>query len=145
MQVRDPVTGWWRSVADGWLTAALLVAVYAALATGGACCLPCPPGALVNSTSYWFSLVWGLMLAVGGVTGAVSVFRGWWWLEKAGLCLLVGGGLIYGAVLVDFQIEDGVGNRWPQVAVTVALVMLLVIRFLRIRHYRIDPEVLVES
>lgn len=144
VQVRDPVTGCWRTVSDGWATQALLMAVYGALAAGGACCLVSPPEALVDSTSYWFSLAWGLMLAVGGLTGGASVARGWWWLEKAGLCLLVGGGLIYVSVLVDFQVADGGGNRWPGVAVGAALVLLLVTRFLRIRRYRIDPEVLVD-
>lgn len=78
--------------------------------------------------------IMGGFMLVGALLGAFAVLPGIWWLERSGLWLLMSSLLSYIVVVV------ALGGTMAGVAISAALIMTFIIRWLEIRRYQLAPR-----
>lgn len=116
-------------IAEPRVKRVILFAIYVALIYGGHLVLTGPSRAIESVLGETLLTVFGSMLALGGLLGAIAVLPDVWWLERAGLWLIGFGLLIY--VIVIISIGGSV------LGPTIAIVLML---FLAIRWLEIQPK-----
>lgn len=91
------------------------------------------PGRFFNATGPFIIYSIATFFVLGGIAGAIAILPGYWWLEKVGLVAIAFGiamrGVLVGALGVSIQ----------GAFLLLALVVLLVVRFLSIRRADLAP------
>lgn len=110
-----------------------------AIATG-VVTLTTPPDLVELVIGAALTTAFSLFLILGGLACALSVFPGWWWLERIGnwSCLL--GILIFLVVIVSLTLNDAADAGLTQAGVGVIATGVFVIRLLMIRKYSFEPR-----
>lgn len=101
-------------------------------------CLIQPLSAWEGTVGAPLTYVWAAIVTVGAAACAASVLTIYWAVERIGIGLAAGGLAVYGMVTVLLQLTDG-GNRLPQVGLIVFTLLMLALRFVRIRGAIVEP------
>ena len=128
----------WHLLKEPRVITAMHLLGYAILATAGALALGTPPSSIKAEWGPLLTQLWGGGLLLGGVIGLVATPRGWWWVERTGITLLIIALAMYLSVVIYLH-YTGSGNRLPQAGVAAYAIISLVIRWLRIRSAALDP------
>ena len=113
--------------------------VYLVLTVTGAAAALYPPSSIEGILGESWMLACTVMLTAGGLLGVLVTLRGIWWLEKVAIYLLAGAVGMYLATVVEAQLE-GEGQRYLQIGILAAFLLLMLKRWLRIRRGSFDPE-----
>lgn len=114
-------------------------ACYLVLLVGAVSCLLRPLSSWEGTFGLTVTYAWAAILAIGSLVGAASVFTIYWAVERIGLYLAGGGLFVYAAVTFAMHITSDQGNRIPQTTVIVCVLLMLVLRFVRIRGAIVEP------
>lgn len=128
----------WMRLREPRVITALTALSWIVLGVGGTLALMWPPSTFANKLGAPLTYTWGGFLAVGGVLGFLGAYLAWWWLERAAIIATITGSLIYGSIVVSMHIAQP-GNRLPQTAFILAVILSLVIRWQRIQGAQTDP------
>lgn len=145
IQVRDRRTGWWFTLPEPRLILVVHMGVYTVFLLCGLVAFQSPPEWMRGSLSHVAMRYWGVLLVLCGVLGASSVLRGHWAVERMGIVSGISGVLMFQAVIIDLAIKYGGGAAFlgiPAVLLLGGLEGHMLIRLLRIRRYRFDPDML---
>lgn len=112
---------------------------YVMLLLGGISCLVRPLTSWEGTFGLAVTYAWAAILTVGAGVAASAVFTIYWALERIGLMLAGGGLAVYALVTVIMHITSEQGNRIPQTSVLVFALLMLVLRFVRIRGAIVEP------
>ena len=128
----------WHLLKEPRVITAMHLLGYAILTTAGAAALGTPPTSIRAEWGPLLTQLWGGGLLLGGAVALVATPRGWWWVERTGITLLIIALAMYLSVVVSLHYTMS-GNRLPQAGVTAYAIISLVVRFLRIRSAALDP------
>lgn len=122
-----------RRLAEPAVITALQVGSYIASgAAGSLVVFGALPYLFAGAVSPWVAFVVGMILGTGSIIGAISCFKGVWWLERVAL-LLVGLGWI---LLVPSVVTV---NQFPLLVKTFVLLLIVIAVFdIGKRYRRID-------
>lgn len=112
---------------------------YVLLFVGGLSCLINPLTSWEGTFGLTVTYAWAAVLTLGSLIAAASVFTIYWAVERIGLYLAGGGLLVYAVVTFAMHLTSEQGNRIPQTAVLVFALLMLVLRFIRIRGAIVEP------
>lgn len=111
---------------------------YLLLLVAAVSCLFRPLSTWEGSMGLAVTYVWAAILALGSATAAASVLTIYWAVERIGIGLAAGGLAVYGLVTFLLHLTSD-GNRLPQTAVIVFALLMLGLRFIRIRGAIVEP------
>lgn len=130
---------WIEWIADPRAVSALCAAAWAAITAAGIAALALgPPSSIASELGPYLTIAWAGLYLTGGLLAMVGALPGWWYLERAGIILLVVGLVVYDGVVWALHLTAG-GNRAPQGLIVGALVLLSLARFARISGPALDP------
>ena len=130
---------WVAWIADPRSVSALSAAAWASVTLAGIGALRYgPPSSIATELGPWLTLAWVWLYITGGALAVIGALPGWWYLERAGITLLVIGLIIYGGVVWTLH-HTTPGNRAPQGFIVVALICAAAARFARITGSALDP------
>lgn len=115
-----------------WLSRYLLIAI------AGFFAIFSPPNSIANELGGPGAFAWGILLAAGGIMGAVFVLRHSWLWERIAIWLSAGGWLMY-MVTVLYLHFLGEGNRLIQAGAILFIIIALVDRYVEIIGDAIEP------
>ena len=104
----------------------------------GAAALLAPPATISHQMGPTLTVVWAILLIVGGALGLVGCLPGWFWIERVGLILAGTGATMYLAVVLMLHYAEP-GSRLVQAGFVLLGIGSLVVRWLRVRGPQIDP------
>lgn len=104
----------------------------------GTSALLAPPATITHQMGPVLTVVWAVLLLVGGILGLTGCLPGWYWVERVGIILAGTGALMYLAVVLALHYAEP-GSRLVQAGFIVFAVAYLGVRWLRIRGPQIDP------
>ena len=104
----------------------------------GTAALLAPPATISHQMGPTLTIVWAILLIVGGLAGLVGCLPGWFWIERVGLILTGTGASMYLAVVLMLHYAEP-GSRLVQAGFVILSLDFLVVRWLCIRGPQIDP------
>ena len=104
----------------------------------GAAALLAPPATISHQMGPTLTVVWAILLIVGGALGLVGCLPGWFWIERVGLILAGTGATMYLAVVLLLHYAEP-GSRLVQAGFVLLGIGFLVVRWLQVRGPQIDP------
>lgn len=135
-QVWNPVTGWWENVEQPRSVTVLATGAHLLTALAGLSVIVSPPPFLSAGLGDGFlTFYWGVLLLVGGLTGAASVLPRLYVLERVGLAAI--GLALLLCVFAMGELQRRVGwdtNLAYQALLNLALGLHVAIRWERVRH-----------
>ncbi|SFN65928.1 hypothetical protein [Mycetocola miduiensis] len=110
-----------------------------AIATG-IVTLTMPPDLVELVLGVVLAHAFSVFLILGGLACAVSVFPGWWWLERIGCWSNLVGISLFLLVIVSLTVNDAADAGPTQAGVGMLSTGVFVIRLLMIRKYSFEPR-----
>lgn len=131
----------WHSITEPRHVKVVYWIYYVIAIVAGAYTFIRPPELVEITIGLQLTWAFSAFLLLGGLAGAVSVFRGWWWLERLGdwSCLLGIG--VFQAVIVHQILHYGSTSGPAQFTVGVFATGMFVLRLLTIRKYSFEPRI----
>lgn len=133
----DYLFGWVKEPRAVTYTTCVVYFVLAVFTGLGA--LLIPPASVSVRIGPHATAVWAGLVLLGGVLAIAGALPGWWWLERTGIIGLASGLFIYAVVVLTLH-HEGAGNRLPQTGVIFAMIIVLLVRWLRVRGALSDPS-----
>ena len=127
----------WAWVHEPRLWSTGIATVYTLAATAGIATLLTPVRSIEGQIGSTMTIIWGALLAFGGVLGVPAALRGWWDFERAALLACATGLAIYIST-VWILVFTSTGNRVTQGALLIALGVVCGLRYHAIRGARRD-------
>lgn len=128
----------WMMLHEPRVITAATGVMWAILIGIGAAALLAPPATISHQMGPTLTVVWAILLMVGGLAGLVGCLPGWFWIERVGLILTGTGASMYLAVVLLLHYAEP-GSRLVQAGFVILTLDFLVVRWLRIRGPQIDP------
>lgn len=99
-----------------------------------------PPGIIETTVGAAATAAFSTFLIVGGIMGAVSVYRGWWWLERLGNWSCIWALLIFLIVIITLISQQGIeaGSIYAGVGTLASGIFL--VRLLMIHGFTYEPR-----
>lgn len=117
--------------------------IYLATIVVGFVTLAMPPQTIKGEVGPIITVIWAGLFVVGGTAGLLTVFPGWWWVERLlGLAPILLGLGIYLVVVIILHaqaLESG-GSRATQIGIITLAASPFLLRFLVIREYSYEPR-----
>lgn len=135
----NPLKRLWLRVHQPRVIAVTYAVLYSVLAWSGVMALINPPTTIEGTLGTAAMTVLSALLVLGGVTGAPSALIGAWWLERIAVMSVAFSAGLYGAVVLVRQFTEA-GNRQLQLSFIVAILLMQMIRWHRIRQRPYDPS-----
>ncbi len=129
----------WRLIPEPRAVTAVMLVAWGVVIGVGTLVLLDPPRSISGEVGSVLSLVWGIVLTVGGALGALGCAIRFWWLERAGAFLTIAGLLIYLSTIVHLHVVEE-GNRLVQAFTVFGFMLLFLTRLLRIWGLHADPR-----
>ena len=128
----------WLMLHEPRIITAATGVMWAILIGIGTAALLAPPATISHQMGPTLTIVWAILLMVGGALGLVGCLPGWFWIERVGLILAGTGASMYLAVVLLLHYAEP-GSRLVQAGFVILSLDFLVVRWLRIRGPQIDP------
>lgn len=128
----------WLMLHEPRIITAATGAMWAILIGIGTAALLAPPASISHQMGPALTIVWAILLMVGGSLGLVGCLPGWFWVERVGIILASSGAAMYLAVVVMLHYAEP-GSRLVQAGFVTLALASLVGRWLRVRGPQIDP------
>ena len=128
----------WLMLHEPRIITAATGVMWAILIGIGTAALLAPPATISHQMGPTLTVVWAILLMVGGLAGLVGCLPGWFWIERVGLILAGTGASMYLAVVLLLHYAEP-GSRLVQAGFVILSLDFLVVRWLRIRGPQIDP------
>ena len=129
----------WDFLPEPRIIHAVMLSAWLTVATIGAVTIATPPRSISSELGPLMSLIWGCLLALGGVLGTLGIVSRFWWLERAGIWSAIAGMSIYLATVTHLQFAEG-GSRLTQMGFILLAIIFLLTRLLRIWGLHSDPR-----
>lgn len=111
---------------------------YVAAACVGAATLIAPPRTVEGTLGPVFTTAMSLLLVIGGLVGAATVFGGWWRVERLGIWCALGATGIYTGVVTSLDAAAEV-SREAHLGFVLISSGLFVVRLALIRGHDFEP------
>lgn len=128
----------WLMLHEPRIITAVTGAAWGVLIGIGLSALLAPPATIAHELGPTLTVIWAACLLVGGSLGMVGCLPGWWWVERTGIISAITGSIIYLIVVLSLHYAQP-GSRLTQAGYILLGILLLVIRWLRIRGAQLDP------
>lgn len=144
MQQKNPHTGFWEKVPEPKVASVGAVITYAMISLGGFAGLIVGQDITATPAAFWMTTYWCILVAFGGLAGAIAVLPGLYWLERIAITAC-GFGLVIFIVAMGYALHEGMvrnaGSVVPVMGFMLALLANIVItRLSRVRYGVRDPE-----
>ena len=77
---------------------------------------------------------------VGGTGGILTVFPGWWFVERLSIVLIWTALAMYLMIVIVLQVTSDSGSRWPQMTLFPLAGGLFYVRWYLIREHTFEPR-----
>lgn len=138
-QIRDPKTGWWYNVPEPRRITYLTALAYSLFSAAGFTALLDYPDTLLHGLGEWWVVYWSWLMLAGGLAGAVSCLKGWYWLERIAIIAAVTGIALYVGSVMDQHVIPG-HNRLPSMFLMITLAGTAAARWSRVNEGLKDPD-----
>ena len=128
----------WMMLHEPRVITAATGVMWAILIGIGTAALLAPPATISHQMGPTLTIVWAILLMVGGALGLVGCLPGCFWIERVGLILSGTGASMYLAVVLLLHYAEP-GSRLVQAGFVILSLDFLVVRWLHIRGPQIDP------
>lgn len=128
----------WMMLHEPRAVTATMIGLWAVMVAIGLSALLAPPMPIAHEMGPTLTVIWAVLLLVGGALGLAGCPTGWWWIERAGVILAGTGMTVYLAVVLSLDYSQP-GSRLVQAGIVLLAVGLLVTRWLRISGAQVDP------
>lgn len=129
----------WESITEPrHLKATYFVFYGVALLTGFVTLLR-PPQSIEGALGGPLTAVWAGFVIMGAFGGLLTVFPGWWFVERLSIVMIWLGAAIYFIVVLSLQISQ-YGSRLTQMGWIALGAGLFFVRWLLIRKYTFEPR-----
>lgn len=128
----------WLLLREPRVVTASHAVAYSLIISMGIATLISPPTTLSLAWGASVTLVWAIVLTVGGCFGLAGCLAGHWWLEAIGIggvCLGIG---LYIFIVIALHMTAS-GSRLTQAFGLASLLCLMISRYFRIRDFALDP------
>lgn len=115
-----------------WLSRYILIAI------AGFFAIAQPPSSIATELGGPGSFAWGILLATGGIMGAIFVLRHSWLWERIAIWLASGGWLMYLITVIYIHLNSE-GNRLVQAGAILFILIALVDRYAEIMGSTHEP------
>ena len=115
-----------------WLSRYILIAI------AGFFAIARPPSSIATELGGPGSFAWGILLAAGGIMGAIFVLRHSWLWERIAIWLASGGWLMYLITVIYIHLNSE-GNRLVQAGAILFILIALVDRYAEIMGSTHEP------
>lgn len=115
-----------------WLSRYILIAI------AGFFAIARPPSSIATELGGPGSFAWGILLAAGGIMGAIFVLRHSWLWERIAIWLVSGGWLMYLITVIYIHLNSE-GNRLVQAGAILFILIALVDRYAEIMGSTHEP------
>lgn len=129
----------WQLVREPRVISVAYFFVYFSLFIGGLTALIDPPRTVEGAIGTFSMMTLAGMLAFGGLLGAPAALVGIWWAERVAVLSVAMSALIYGGIVVVLH-ALGDGNRLLQLSFVVAVLLMQLVRWHRIKERPYDPD-----
>lgn len=99
-----------------------------------------PPQSISWELGPVLTVFWGLLAFIGGVGGLVTVFPGWWFVERLSIILVWAALAMYLLIVIVLQATSDSGSRWPQMTLFALSAGLFYVRWYLIRDHTFEPR-----
>lgn len=130
-QVKDPVTGWWHNVPEPKAVTLATAFAYSLIAAAGASALIDPPNSVKEGLDKLWVIYWVWLLLGGGVIGAISSLKGWYWAERIAVVSVVTGLAMYTSIIMEQHLIPG-QNKLPTFFLMTTLTGAAAARWIRV-------------
>ena len=129
----------WRKVREPRVISVTYFVIYGVLFAAAVSALLDPPRSVEGHIGAVAMALLASMLAFGGLVGAPSALFGIWWLERTAVFAIAMSALIYGGIVAALHVT-GTGNRLLQLGFVLAVLLMQIVRWHRIRQRPYDPD-----
>lgn len=129
----------WSRVTEPRLLSVVYFAIYTVVLLTGVATLLAPPMSIEGALGSILTVIWSVLLIMGGTGGMLTVLPGWWWAERLSILLVWAGIGIYLTVVISLHIT-GSGSRLTQLGMIVLATSTFVVRWVLIRKYSFAPQ-----
>ena len=129
----------WRKVREPRVISVTYFVIYGVLFAAAVSALLDPPRSVEGHIGAVAMTLLASMLAFGGLVGAPSALVGIWWLERTAVFAIAMSALIYGGIVAALHVT-GTGNRLLQLGFVLAVLLMQIVRWHRIRQRPYDPD-----
>ena len=127
----------WTFLKEPRVISGFLAAAYISLITTGIIMVVAIPDVVTNVTSIPLAYFVGGCLIIGGSLGVISLHGGEWWLERAGIWLVLGGLLAYAVAI--WHLPETTPEKLMHSTLTAAFMLHFMARLYKIRGLTLDP------
>lgn len=127
----------WTLLKEPKFVSAMLATAYALASINGIVIMLAPAGDLVTEDGIPLAFVVGGIFVLGGIFGAISLHGGEWWLERAGIWMLIGA--FVGYILTILGFEGSLTEKTVRTLFTLFIMTHLAARLYKIRGLTLDP------
>lgn len=128
----------WAMMSEPKIVTAAMGGTWLIILAIGTAALFTPPMTITHELGGALTVLWAILLLLGGAFGLIGCLPGWWWVERAGIYLAATGMLVYLIVVLSLHYTQP-GSRLVQAGFILAAVSSMVVRWLRIRGAQLDP------
>ena len=129
----------WQKIREPRVISVTYFVIYAVLFGAAISALLDPPRSVEGHIGAVAMTMLAAMLAFGGLVGAPSALFGIWWLERTAVFAIAVSALIYSGIVATLHVS-GTGNRLLQLGFVVAVLLMQIVRWHRIRQRPYDPD-----
>ena len=129
----------WEALQEPRRITAAMMCAYTIFIVIGVVSLRDPSDYISQAWGAWFAYAWPALTISGGVIGAAGTPRGRWWIERAGLILCATATVTRIISLIFLHHAGAPGNQMIQVAFDSLALVLLLVRWERIKGAYLDP------
>lgn len=130
----------WHAVSEPRHLKVAYAVFYCVVVTLGFLALFAPPQSVSWELGPVLTIFWGLLAVVGGVGGLLTVFPGWWFVERLSIVLIWCALAMYLLIVVILQFSSDSGSRWPQMTLFFLAGGLFYVRWYSIRDHTFEPR-----
>jgi len=127
----------WSLLKEPKFVSAMMATAYALMSGTGLLLIFAPPDEVVSHSWLLVGYLVGGLFIMGGVFGAYSLHGGEWWIERAGVILLIGAMLGY--VFTFWSLDNSFTEDCIRTLLSFVIMCLLAMRFYKIRGLTLDP------
>lgn len=131
----------WEAISEPRHLKAFYFGVYLVTTVVGLVTVANPPSSIEWRLGTALTLFWAILIALGGICGAVAVLPGWWWVERSAIGLVLAGAGIYESTVLAAQINAAPGSsRWTQMGFILLACAVFIVRLMLTRRWDYEPR-----